>query len=257
MIKSFFLTLLLTLISIPFTTIQSHNSNLEHVPTVVAAASIPVAEFAQKTIKEVYQRFPANSFSWEAFQHALAGLYNISSSTSIQKPHLLTLVDFSKPSTQNRLFVIDLQKGRILFSSLVAHGRNTGENMATQFSNQPESYQSSLGFYLTAETYCGKHGLSLRLDGLEPGINDKARERAIVVHGADYVSPSFAAQQGRLGRSQGCPALPQELTAPIIETIRGGSVMFIFAPQQQYLSSSRLLKPTEADCLLDALKFRE
>jgi hypothetical protein len=255
--KSALLTLFFTLLSLPFTTIQSRNSEPERAPSSTAASAIPVAEFAQKTIRELYQRFPSNTFSWEAFQHALTGFYNITSSRNIHKPHLLTLVDFSKPSTEKRLFVIDLQRGIILFSSLVAHGRNSGENMATQFSNNPESYQSSLGFYLTAETYIGKHGLSLRLDGLEPGINDKARERAIVVHGADYVSASFAAQQGRLGRSQGCPALPQELTAPIIETIRGGSVMFIFAPQQQYLSASHLLQPTDTDCLLDALAFRE
>lgn len=255
--RAIILTLLFTLVFVPFQSIESRNSDVKDTHSIAAASSKPVADFAMEVIKTMYKQFPASSFSWEAFQLALTGLANLNNITNVRKPDLLTIVDFSKPSTQKRFFVIDLKQAKILYSSLVAHGRNSGENYATSFSNQPESYQSSLGFYLTAETYHGKHGLSLRLDGMEKGINDKARDRAIVIHGAEYVSESFAQAQGRLGRSQGCPALPPHLNTSVINSIQGGSVLFIYAPQKSYLASSTLLKVTEADCLLDYLAFKE
>jgi hypothetical protein len=255
--RAIILILLFTLVLVPFQSIESRNSDAKDTYSIAAASAKPVAEFAMESIRNLYQQFPASSFSWEAFRLALTGLTNMNNKTVVRKPDLLTIIDFSKPSTQKRLFVIDLKQAKILYSSLVAHGRNSGENYATSFSNQPESYQSSLGFFMTAETYHGKHGLSLRLDGLEKGINDKARDRAIVIHGADYVSERFAQAQGRLGRSQGCPALPMQLNAPVINSIQGGSVLFIYAPQKSYLASSTLLKETEADCMLDYLAFKE
>jgi hypothetical protein len=146
------------------------------------------------------------------------------------KRSVLTVIDYSLPSHVRRLWVIDLARGRVLARELVAHGRGSGEDMAQQFSNRPGSYESSLGTFVTAETYDGKHGLSLRLDGLNPGLNDHAMERAIVMHGAWYVSEAMVRQQGRLGRSEGCPALNPAVAPRIIDMIRGGSVVFAYYP---------------------------
>ena len=133
-------------------------------------------------------------------------------------------------SKKQRLWVIDLKNNIILFQSLVAHGRNSGNEFAGKFSNNPQSYQSSLGFYATGETYYGKHGYSLRLDGLEKEINNNARKRAIVIHGADYVSENFIKQNGRLGRSLGCPSLPMNISKEIIDTIKNKSGLFVYHP---------------------------
>lgn len=158
------------------------------------------------------------------------------------KSKVLTVIDFSLPSTAKRMWIIDPEKSQILLNSVVSHGRNSGDLMAKSFSNQPESYKSSLGFYKTAETYSGKHGYSLRLDGLEKGFNDQARNRAIVIHGADYAREEFAKSVGRLGRSLGCPALPSELSAQAIDLIKDGSLLFIFGDDNTYLTQSSLIK---------------
>lgn len=171
-----------------------------------------------------------------AFREAVAGYHRITQKTQ----PIMTLIDFTKPSTEKRLFVFDMEKKRIIYSSVVSHGRNSGVNYATSFSNKEGSYQSSLGFYLTENTYQGKNGYSLVLDGLEKGINDRARQRAIVMHGAAYANPSTIAS-GRLGRSLGCPALPQALAKPIINTIQKGSVLFIYANNEEYRAQSSLL----------------
>jgi hypothetical protein len=160
----------------------------------------------------------------------------------LKKP-VLTVIDFSLPSTEKRLWIIDVAKQEILLHTVVSHGKNSGMLMAEKFSNRPESNQSSLGFYKTAETYQGKHGYSLRLDGLEKGVNDQARNRAIVIHGADYAREEVAKMSGRLGRSLGCPAVPSELSNQVIDLIKGGSLLFIYAPDQTYLSQMPLLKP--------------
>ncbi len=139
---------------------------------------------------------------------------------------ILTIIDYSKPSTQRRLFVIDMKRHKLLYHTWVSHGRNSGELAAERFSNQLNSRQSSLGVYRTAETYLGKHGYSLRLDGLSPGKNSNARKRAIVVHGAAYASPTHLRKYDKLGRSWGCPALPKEQARAIIDTIKGGSVIY-------------------------------
>lgn len=170
------------------------------------------------------------------FCRAVQGYYQISQ----RKREVLTLIDFSRPSTEPRLYVFDMLHRRLLFTSVVSHGRNSGGNYATSFSNKNGSYKSSLGFYLTDKTYQGKNGYSLILDGLERGVNDHARERAIVVHGAAYANPSVAAS-GRLGRSLGCPALPEKLSRPVIDAIKGGSVLFIYAPVPEYLTESEIL----------------
>lgn len=174
------------------------------------------------------------------YQTALAGYKILVEDNTISRPEVITIIDFSLQSDQERLWVIDLDKGKVLFHCLVSHGRNSGELKAESFSNIPGSYESSPGFYVTGESYIGKHGLSLKLDGLESGINDKARARAIVIHGADYVSDDFIRDHGRLGRSLGCPAVPVELSEDIIKTIKEGSCLFIYAPEPGYTSDSPL-----------------
>jgi hypothetical protein len=156
-------------------------------------------------------------------------------------PRTLMVIDFSKPSTEKRLWVYDLRSRALLFHEHVAHGRNSGANLPTLFSNEPESNRSSLGLFRTAEAYIGKHGLSLRLDGLERGINDRARERAIVIHGADYVNATTARAQGRLGRSLGCPAVRPEIAKSLINTVKDGGLLFAYYPQRSWLEGSTYL----------------
>ncbi len=154
---------------------------------------------------------------------------------------LLTVIDYSLPSTERRLWVIDLAAKRILFHELVAHGLNSGEDTAVAFSNRPGSKQSSLGLFLTEDSYAGRHGASLRLSGLEPGVNDLAAERAIVMHGASYVSASYMAEHGQLGRSWGCPAVDLRVHRQIIDRIQGGTAVFAYYPDPTWLRTSRFL----------------
>ena len=162
-------------------------------------------------------------------------------SGELATPPTLTLIDYSLPSTQPRLWVFDLRSGRMLFKELVAHGRNSGDNMATRFSDVMESRESSLGLFRTADTYVGQNGYSLRLDGLEPGFNSHARERAIVMHGAPYVDPAVAKANGRLGRSWGCPALREAVARRVIDTVRDGGVIFSYYPDPAWLKTSKFL----------------
>lgn len=163
-------------------------------------------------------------------------------SGTIEAPPTLTLIDYSRPSIEPRLWVFDLSTGDLLFKELVAHGRNTGENLATKFSNEMDSRQTSLGLFVTDDTYVGSNGYSLKLDGLDVGFNDRARARAIVMHGASYVDPQLAAAQGRIGRSWGCPALRPAVAAKVIDRIRGGGVIFSYYPDQEWLKSSKFLQ---------------
>lgn len=154
---------------------------------------------------------------------------------------VLTVIDYSLPSTALRLWVFDLERRALLFNELVAHGKNTGANMATEFSNRRGSKQSSLGLFLTAGTYHGKNGYSLKLHGLEQGVNHLALERTIVLHGAWYVSEEFADRQGRLGRSWGCPAVPTDVAKDLIDTIKDGTYLFIYYPDEHWIESSQFL----------------
>jgi hypothetical protein len=153
----------------------------------------------------------------------------------------LAVIDYSLPSTQPRLWVFDVQRPRLLFEELVAHGRNTGEQRAERFSNVLGSKMSSIGLFLTADTYVGSNGYSLRLQGLEKGFNDLAMERAIVMHGAPYVSAAIAERLGRLGRSWGCPAVRQEMARAIIDTLKGGTLLFAYYPDRKWLAESEYL----------------
>lgn len=194
-----------------------------------------------------------SGISQDALKYAMAGYAQLLEQGKLLKKDIITIVDFSKPSTEERLFVIDLKNKQILMKSLCAHGRNSGEVWAESFSNTAQSFKSSLGFYIANETYEGAHGYSLRLDGQESGINDKARDRGVVMHAADYVSKAFIQATGRLGRSEGCPALPTDKYEKIISLIKGGSCLFIYHPDKQYLSHSALLKHYNESLLSDLL----
>lgn len=191
--------------------------------------------------------------SEDAMKYALSGYAQLNNEGKINKKDIITILDFSKPSTEERLFVINLVTKKVIAKSLCAHGRNSGEIWAEKFSNNSESYQSSLGFYICSETYDGKHGYSLKLDGQEAGINDKARDRGVVIHGAYYVSNNFIANNGKLGRSQGCPALPVEKYEKIISLIKGGSCFFIYHPNKFYRTHSPILKHYNESCLAEVV----
>jgi len=188
----------------------------------------------------IYELIGAQTMSFDAFDLAFRGWNEVKDSIGLTD-NVISVIDFSQPSTSKRFYLIDLDIKQVIYQDYVAHGKNTGNLMAEKFSNTPHSNQSSLGFYKTGETYYGKHGLSLRLDGLEKGINDKARQRAIVIHSAKYAEESFIQKYGRLGRSFGCPALPAENYEEIIELIKGGTLLFIYFPESRYLENSSVL----------------
>lgn len=176
------------------------------------------------------------------FDLAIKGLKKLYSIGKLLNPTIVTIADYSQSSNKKRLYVIDLKNKKLLFNTYVAHGRNTGTEFARYFSNDEGSYKSSLGFYITEHPITGSHtGFSLMINGVEKGFNDHACKRAIIVHGADYVTEDFIRKNGRLGRSQGCPALPPELNKPIIETIKDGTCLFIYNPDNKYIQSSSLL----------------
>jgi hypothetical protein len=164
----------------------------------------------------------------------------------------LTVIDYSKPSTDKRLWVFDLRSRSLLYEELVAHGQGSGENLATLFSNEPDTHRSSIGLFETGDTYVGRNGYSLRLHGLEEGFNDNADARAIVMHGAPYVSEDVARAQGRLGRSWGCPALRESVAREVIDVVKGSGLLFAYYPDPQWLSASRFL----GDCSGQPVKAR-
>ncbi|WP_407482407.1 murein L,D-transpeptidase catalytic domain family protein [Elizabethkingia meningoseptica] len=184
-----------------------------------------------------------NKLSEVVFEKAYLGYENLKKAGKVpESSNLLTICDFSLSSNIKRLWVIDVKEKKVVFNSLVAHGKGTGEEFAEKFSNRESSHQSSLGFYTTENTYQGDNGYSLKLEGLDAGYNDAAYKRAIVVHGADYVNEAFALQHKRIGRSWGCPALPRDVATSIIDTIKDKNVLFIYYPDQNYLACSQWLK---------------
>jgi len=211
----------------------------------------PPSDSAEKNIVDSMQFLPAmksaydslhlnlRGLSLQAYEYAKTGFDKLLQEGRLVNDSIISIIDFSLPSNKKRLFVIDLKNYKVLHNTLVAHGKNTGAEWATSFSNQHSSHKSSPGFYVTRETYQGKHGLSLRLEGLEAGINDHAYERGIVVHGANYVSESLANARGFIGRSHGCPAVPDQASRPIINTIKEGTCLFIYHPS--YVDKSEVL----------------
>ncbi|MFV8325153.1 murein L,D-transpeptidase catalytic domain family protein [Flavobacterium sp. ZS1P14] len=239
MIYKIFPAILFMLLS--FAPSKTSFSESKSVTSVVYAKM--VKSNVESNIEMAYNNLHSNEFvlpKLESFSEALKGYYLLKEKGLIQKD-ILTLVDFSLSSNTKRLWVINLATGEILFNTLVAHGRNTGDEFASTFSNSAESYKSSLGFYATGEIYSGKHGMSLKLDGLEKGVNDNARARGVVMHAAEYVSNSFIKNNHRLGRSQGCPAVPVELSKEIISTIKDKSCLFIYHPSRAFKLASELV----------------
>lgn len=204
-------------------------------------SSIVVSKTSNLSLKYAEWKLVAFGLGEDVFNYAVKGYEELVKKNMVSNSDVISIVDFSKASNQKRLYIINISTGQVLFNTLVAHGRNSGLEYANTFSNKASSYESSLGFYVTSATYQGKHGYSLKLKGCEKGINDNADKRAIVVHGADYVSESFINQNGHLGRSQGCPAVPEELSEKIINTIKNGSCMFIYAPSKKYFKQSAIL----------------
>ena len=188
----------------------------------------------------IYNQIGNNSLTFEAFDFALNGYWELKDSLKLRE-NIISVVDFSQPSTKKRFYLIDIDRKKVLYQDYVAHGKNTGVLEAKKFSNRIHSNQSSLGFFKTGETYYGKNGFSLKLDGLEEGINHHARRRGIVIHAAYYAEESFVKKYGRLGRSFGCPALPAENYNEIVELIRDGTLLFIYSSQQNYHQSSTIL----------------
>lgn len=185
------------------------------------------------------QNLPAGDvLNRDVLDLALSGYERAVESGAAVPMSVLTIIDYSQPSTRPRFLVYDPETDEVILASLVAHGKNSGQDLATKFGNEIDSLQSSLGFFVTGDTYYGRHGYSLRLHGLEPGINDNAFQRDIVIHGASYVSEDYAARNGRLGRSWGCPALPLETSRQIIDLIKGGSCVFIFGKDSTYSEKS-------------------
>ncbi|MBW8362408.1 MAG: murein L,D-transpeptidase catalytic domain family protein [Kaistella sp.] len=226
---------------------ETHLNKINTIPENKSSV-YPIADLKTETnsAAEIYKSIDFSSghiLNSDVFEKAFLGFNNLKKAAKLdESANLLTVIDFSLSSTQKRLWVIDLDTKKVLYNSLVAHGKNTGDEFAKNFSNTESSLQSSMGFYITKSTYTGENGYSLKLLGMDPGFNDNAYKRAVVMHGADYVSDDFIKSQHRIGRSWGCPAVPRELAQPIINTIKGKNCLFIYFPDQDYLNSSQWLK---------------
>ena len=206
----------------------------------------------EDSLRQLYKDIGLSVYKlpFDVFRLGMVGYYALEREGALSNKGLLTIIDFSKASTEKRFYTIDLKKLVVKYHTYVAHGRNTGENLATAFSNIPHSNQSSLGFYVTGETYVGSKGYSLRLDGKEEKFNDKIRSRAVVIHAADYATESWINRYGRLGRSQGCPALPPKISREVIDSIKNKTAIFTYYPDKAYLNASRYL---DVDDLLQKL----
>jgi len=211
-----------------------------NVASATEAASSPEAVL-ERYIKRLYNEInfdKKHPLSFDIFNKAYKGYLNLKTSDKLStEKDILTVCDLTQSSSSDRMWIIDLKTKKVLFNTYVAHGSGTGEEFAQKFSNNFDSHQSSVGFYVTGETYMGEHGNSLRLNGMDFGFNHNALDRGIVVHGADYVSNKFIKGNERLGRSWGCPAVSTQLAQPIINTIKGGTCLFVYYPEKNYLKS--------------------
>ena len=215
---------------------------LEKPAQAYETASSQAEVVAMRYIDNIYARldFCTNvRIPYDVFVKACHGYLNLKNAGKLnEEKNIITICDFTKSSNEDRMWIVDLAQKKILFNTFVAHGQGSGDEYATYFSNSEGTHSSSLGFYVTGETYEGEHGTSLRLMGMDQGFNDAALDRGIVVHGADYVSCKFIEGNERLGRSWGCPAVPSALSLPIINTIKDGSCLFIYYPEKAYLKTA-------------------
>jgi L,D-transpeptidase-like protein len=234
---------LASLASVLFIFATAGKSSARKKVTTASAAVVSVNTSNTSNAASLFSELHLDSagLNQSVFNSAIQGLAKLDAKGVIRKDDIITIVDFSQPSTKKRLYVVDLNNKQILFNTLVAHGRKSGGLWAKSFSNSASSLKSSPGFYVTEDTYFGHNGYSLRLDGLEKNINDNARNRAIVMHGAPYVDPSSINSLGYIGRSWGCPAVPEAQHAAIINTIKGGTCLFIYSPDKNYQRKSTVL----------------
>lgn len=246
--QKFYYPVALILISLSLTVVlNAKNNSGDKLKSAAENLMVSSEDFSEAAISEraeiLYSEIglEKQGLSKQAFNYAYKGYQNLLAKNKIQRTEYLTICDFSQPSAKKRFYIIDVESKELIRHTYVAHGRNSGGLYATNFSNKPQSLQSSLGFYVTADTYFGGHGLSLNLKGMDPGFNDNAYQRRIVMHGASYATKSFIQQNKYLGRSFGCPAVPQHESAEIINSIKNGTCLFIYHPSKNYVQNSKIL----------------
>lgn len=215
---------------------RAENSLVNTPPAEDEEMLVDLVSFAEDS----YNHLGTKDLFFKPYNLALKGYFDLHSKGLLRNPDYLTIVDMTKSSNEPRMFIIDTKTWQVIHKSLVAHGMNTGEEYAQDFSNEEHSHQSSLGFFLTGEVYNGKHDMSVKLDGLEYS-NNRARERGVVIHAADYVSKEYIKDNGRLGRSYGCPALPRAGYESVVEKIKEGSCYFIYYPDKYYMKKSKFI----------------
>lgn len=238
-----FLSLLIVIIHLPVSFASNAHFEKVSIPSAITKPSSNSSVDADKALLlNIFDslNLDLKGLSEEAFNDAVNGYTILKKRGMLRNANILTIADFSKSSAKKRLFVIDLKACKVLYNTYVAHGQNSGDEYAKYFSNENESLKSSPGFYITSDTYTGSKGYSLHLNGQEKGINDNAYERSIVMHAADYVSEEYINSKGYIGRSWGCPAVPNKTLKPIVEKIKNGTCLFIYTPDKSYQKRSRL-----------------
>ena len=239
--RFFYLSLFLILTSFNNATSKGFktDASLENIGKNVITDAENTSSAMSAALYETLQLANAG-LSQEVLTSAVKGYEKLLEEGVLGNTQYLTIVDLSQSSRKKRFYLLDLENNKLAMNTFVAHGKNSGIDQAVKFSNAPESEASSLGFYVTKDTYSGKHGLSLKLAGMEDGFNDNAESRSIVVHGANYVNPSRV-NSAYMGRSQGCPALPEAVAPKVIKMIKGGSAIFVYHPTEKYLKGSKIL----------------
>jgi L,D-transpeptidase catalytic domain len=215
-------------------------------PDFNASAAVKKAFEVKMVIKQALTLYDSmkleqSGLNEKAFEYAWRGYHNLLKQGKLKKSYVLTVCDFTQSSSNKRMYVIDVTHKKLLFNTYVSHGMNSGVEYATSFSNKANSFKSSLGFFVTSKTYVGRNGLSLKVQGLEKGYNDLAAKRHIVLHGSDYISPEYLKDNGEMGRSLGCAAIPNAMSPKIIKTIKNGSCLFIYHPTTNYLTHSNVI----------------
>ncbi len=219
---------------------------VEKAPELNASAEVKKAFEVKMVIRQALTLYDSmkldqSGLNQKAFEYAWRGYHNLLKTGMLKKTDVLTVCDFTQKSSNKRLYVIDVLHKKLLFNTYVSHGMNSGVEYASSFSNKANSFKSSLGFFITSKTYFGRNGLSLKVRGLEKGYNDLAAKRHIVLHGSDYITPQYLQDNGEMGRSLGCAAMPNVLSPKIIKTIKNGSCLFIYHPTMKYLTHSNVI----------------